>query len=107
MYSGIYIYIYFLKMDTIDRLYNCFCLSHFCIHLFRKKKRKTLRGNKYSEGDNNTNAGREAVDSHQGGVTTQETICEQSNDGKYQCRLTRLTTVRQSLRPLQDVQLCA
>ena len=96
-------------MDTIDRLYNCFCLSHFSILLFRKKNRKTVGGNKYSEGDNNTNAGREAVASHKGGVTTQETISEQSNDGKYQCRLTRLTTVRQrqSLRPLQDVQLCA
>ena len=69
------------------------CLSHFSIHLSRKKKRKTLRGNRYSEGDNYTNTGREAVDSHKEGVASQEAISEQSNDGKYKCRVTdRLTT---------------
>ena len=74
-------------IDTIDRLYKWFSLSHFTTHLFRKKKKKTSHENRYSTGDSSTNTGHEALDSHEGGVAKQETISEQSNDGKYQCRL--------------------
>ena len=70
-------------------MYNCFRLSNFTIHLSRKTKRKTLS----ETGDSSTNTRRGALDSYEGSVATQETIFEQSNDGKYQCRLTTLTTV--------------